>query len=114
VAQAGEAAQRCDERLRARWPQATILVYGHLGDGNLHVVVQEPDWTKETIAEVKKVVYELTGEMGGSVSAEHGIGEEKLTLLALSRSPAELAAMKAIKLALDPFNLLNPGKVIAM
>ncbi|HEY2021482.1 FAD-binding oxidoreductase [Paraburkholderia sp.] len=114
VAQAGEAAQRCDERLRARWPQATILVYGHLGDGNLHVVVQEPDWTKQTIADVKKVVYELTGEMGGSVSAEHGIGEEKLTLLALSRSPAELAAMKAIKLALDPYNLLNPGKVIAM
>ncbi|MEC5409231.1 FAD-binding oxidoreductase [Paraburkholderia sp. MPAMCS5] len=113
VAQAGEAAQRCDERLRARWPQATILVYGHLGDGNLHVVVQEPGWTAETIGEVQRVVYELTAEMSGSVSAEHGIGEEKLKVLPLSRSPAELAAMKAIKLALDPYNLLNPGKVIA-
>ncbi|MGF6367334.1 FAD/FMN-containing dehydrogenase [Paraburkholderia sp. RAU6.4a] len=114
VAQAGDAAQRCDERLRARWPQATILVYGHLGDGNLHVVVQEPGWTDEAIDDVKRVVYELTGEMRGSVSAEHGIGEEKLGVLGLSRSPAELAAMKAIKLALDPHNLLNPGKVIAM
>ncbi|NML32332.1 FAD-binding oxidoreductase [Paraburkholderia antibiotica] len=114
VSQAGEAAQRCDERLRARWPQATILVYGHLGDGNLHVVVQEPGWSDDAIDEVKRVVYELTGEMGGSVSAEHGIGEEKLKVLGLSRSPAELAAMKAIKLALDPHNLLNPGKVIAM
>ncbi len=77
-------------------------------------MVQEPGWTDEAIDDVKRVVYELTGEMGGSVSAEHGIGEEKLSVLGLSRSPAELAAMKAIKLALDPHNLLNPGKVIAM
>ncbi|MCC8395911.1 FAD-binding oxidoreductase [Paraburkholderia sp. MMS20-SJTR3] len=114
VAQAGEAARRCDERLRARWPRATILVYGHLGDGNLHVVVQEPGWRDDAIDAVKEVVYEVTGELGGSVSAEHGIGEEKLKVLGLSRSPAELAAMKAIKLALDPRNILNPGKVIAM
>lgn len=114
VAQAGEAAQRCDERLRARWANATILVYGHLGDGNLHVVVQEPDWTQDTITAVQQVVYELTGEMGGTVSAEHGIGEEKIKVLPLSRSPAELAAMKAIKAALDPFNILNPGKVVAV
>ena len=112
VAQAGIAAQRCDDRLRARKPQAVVLVYGHLGDGNLHIVVQEPGWTNEAIDEVKQIVYEVTGEMGGSVSAEHGIGEEKLKVLPLSRSPAELAAMKAIKLALDPHNILNPGKVI--
>lgn len=113
VAQAGEAAQRCDERLRARWPHATVLVYGHLGDGNLHVVVQEPDWTPDDVAEVQRAVYELTQEMGGSVSAEHGIGYEKLKVLPMSRTPAELAAMKAIKAALDPYNILNPGKVIA-
>ena len=114
VAQAGAAARLCDERLRARRPQAVVLVYGHLGDGNLHIVVQEPDWTRDAIDEVKQIVYDITGEMNGSVSAEHGIGEEKLKVLPLSRSPAELAAMKAIKLALDPHNILNPGKVIAI
>jgi FAD/FMN-containing dehydrogenase len=112
ITDVGDAANRCEERLRARWPNATILIYGHLGDGNLHIVVQEPDWPSTTAPEVQKVVYGVTGEMGGSVSAEHGIGVKKLGVLALSRSPAELAAMKAVKAALDPRNILNPGKLL--
>jgi FAD/FMN-containing dehydrogenase len=111
IADVGVAAQRCDERLRALWPNATILNYGHLGDGNLHIVAQEPGWSKVDVAEVMRVVYEVTGEMGGSVSAEHGIGIKKRAVLALSRSPAELAAMHAVKSALDPFGILNPGKL---
>jgi FAD/FMN-containing dehydrogenase len=61
---------------------------------------------------VQEVVYGVTGAMGGSVSAEHGIGTKKLKVLALSRTPAELAAMRAVKAALDPLNILNPGKLL--
>jgi FAD/FMN-containing dehydrogenase len=112
IADVGDAARRCETKLRERWPKATILIYGHLGDGNLHIVVQEPDWPPTTAPEVQQLVYGITGEMGGSVSAEHGIGLKKLKVLGLSRSPAELAAMKAVKTALDPLNLLNPGKLL--
>ncbi|MBM2766309.1 FAD-binding oxidoreductase [Burkholderia anthina] len=113
IADVGEAARRCDERLRAQWPDAHILIYGHLGDGNLHIVVQQPDWPASAAAEVKLVVYGVTAEMNGSVSAEHGIGTKKLDVLALSRSPAELATMRALKAALDPRGILNPGKLFA-
>jgi FAD/FMN-containing dehydrogenase len=112
IADVGIAAERCEAALRARWPHATILIYGHLGDGNLHIVVHEPDWPASTAREVQDVVYGITGEMDGSVSAEHGIGSKKLRVLGLTRSPADLAAMRAIKLALDPLWLLNPGKVL--
>jgi len=112
IAEVGVAANRCEEALRQRWPNATILIYGHLGDGNLHIVVQEPDWPPTTAPQVQEVVYGVTGAMGGSVSAEHGIGTKKLKVLALSRTPAELAAMRAVKAALDPLNILNPGKVL--
>ena len=112
ITDVGMAAHRCEARLRERWPNATILIYGHLGDGNLHIVVQEPDWPSTSAAEVQQVVYGVTGEMNGSVSAEHGIGTKKLSVLALSRTPAELAAMRAVKAALDPLNILNPGKLL--
>lgn len=56
----------------ACWPQATILIYGHLGDGNIHVVVQEPDWPAQTGTAVQQIVFAITGELNGSVSAEHG------------------------------------------
>ncbi|UUZ64927.1 hypothetical protein LP417_09215 [Polaromonas sp. P1-6] len=60
---------------------------------------------------MEQIVYALLAERGGSVSAEHGIGLHKKPYLSTSRTPAELAAMRAIKQALDPLNLLNPGKV---
>ncbi len=112
IVDVGLAADRCEAQLRERWPNALILIYGHLGDGNLHIVVQEPDWPPSVAPQVQEVVYSVTGEMGGSVSAEHGIGTKKLKVLGLSRSPAELAAMRAIKAALDPLNILNPGKLL--
>ncbi|WP_438392907.1 FAD-binding oxidoreductase [Caballeronia sp. DA-9] len=112
ITDVGRAAHECEKLLRARWPNATILIYGHLGDGNLHIVVQEPDWPPTTAPQVQEVVYGVTGAMGGSVSAEHGIGTKKLKVLALSRTPAELAAMRAVKAALDPLNILNPGKLL--
>jgi len=61
--------------------------------------------------QVEELLYRIVGEMQGSVSAEHGIGLHKKPYLSNSRTPAELAAMRAIKLALDPLGLMNPGKV---
>ncbi len=112
IAEVGQAAQRCEAALREKWPNATILIYGHLGDGNLHIVVHEPDWPASAARAVQDVVYGITGEMHGSVSAEHGIGSKKLRVLGLTRTPADLAAMRAIKLALDPLWILNPGKLL--
>ena len=112
IADIEEAVNRCEAALRARWPKATILIYGHLGDGNVHIVVQEPDWPPSVSPEVQKVVFTITGEMNGSVSAEHGIGIKRKHALPLSRTPQELAVMRAVKAALDPLDLLNPGKLV--
>lgn len=112
ISEVDAAIQRCEAALRARWPKATILIYGHLGDGNIHIVVQEPDWPAGTAAEVQAVVYGITGELGGSVSAEHGIGLKRKHVLGLTRSVVEIGVMRSIKHAIDPKNLLNPGKLL--
>jgi FAD/FMN-containing dehydrogenase len=111
ISDVGKAAHRCETALREKWPNATILIYGHLGDGNIHIQVHESNWPLNTAAEVQELVYNITGEMNGSVSAEHGIGTKRKHVLGLTRTPAELSVMKAIKVALDPNNILNPGKV---
>ncbi|ABM57832.1 FAD-binding oxidoreductase [Verminephrobacter eiseniae] len=102
----------CEAALRERWPKATVLIYGHLGDGNIHIVVQEPDWPAGSMAEVQSVVYGITGQWAGSVSAEHGIGLKRKPVLGLTRSAIEIDVMRAIKRAIDPDNLLNPGKLL--
>jgi len=88
------------------------FVFGHMADGNLHIVVAAGD-DAETRARVENIVYRPLAAIGGSVSAEHGIGLEKRAYLPLSRTPEEIAAMRTIKRALDPKNILNPGKVFA-
>jgi len=112
VSGVGEAAERCNSALRERWPEATVLIYGHLGDGNIHIVVHMPEMPLEKVRTIQDVVYGITGELRGSVSAEHGIGTKKLGVIGQTRSAAELTAMKAIKVALDPNGILNPGKVL--
>ena len=94
----------------ARWPDHHALYFGHVGDGNLHVSVDGATVNGECEM-VEKILYRIVGEMQGSVSAEHGIGLHKKPYLSNSRTTAELAAMRAIKLALDPQGLMNPGKV---
>ncbi|MFD3262818.1 FAD-binding oxidoreductase [Phenylobacterium ferrooxidans] len=98
--------------LAARWPQAGMTVFGHLGDGNLHLIigVVEPD----TRSEIEEMVYGPLRARAGSISAEHGIGLQKRPYLAYSRNPAELALMRTLKTALDPRGILNPGKVIPL
>jgi FAD/FMN-containing dehydrogenase len=99
-----------DAALRERWPAATLTVFGHLGDGNLHVIAGVGD--SRARHEVEEVVYGLLRERGGSISAEHGIGLQKREFLSYSRSPEEIALMRRLKTALDPHNVLNPGKVL--
>ena len=97
------------QRLAAGWPEATLLLYGHVGDGNIHVNVVGPAPDDEA---VDAAVLDLVVELGGSISAEHGIGVAKKAWLLHDRSSAEVAAMRAIKDALDPDGVLNPGVLL--
>jgi FAD/FMN-containing dehydrogenase len=89
---------------------ATTILFGHLGDGNVHVNVLGADPDDERVDEA---ILDLVHQFGGSISAEHGVGLAKRRYLALSRSPEEIAAMRAIKAALDPNATLNPGRILA-
>ncbi len=105
-------------RLAAAFPGARALSFGHLGDGNVHHHVQPPPgvdgaaWIAEHGAALSRIVYTHVIEMGGSISAEHGIGQMKRDILAELDSPARLAALRAVKQGLDPAGLFNPGKLI--
>jgi len=100
------------KKVSETWGEAAqTIVFGHLGDGNLHIIVSVGDGSEDTFNTIKKMVYIPLQDIGGSVSAEHGIGLEKKDYLALSRSSAELALMKKFKHMLDPKGILNPGKI---
>jgi FAD/FMN-containing dehydrogenase len=91
------------------------LTIGHLGDGNLHYALAAPegiDFDALPLAAARTAVLRQLAERGGSFSAEHGIGQSKLDLMQTLKPPAQLAAMRAIKQALDPAGILNPGKLI--
>ena len=89
-----------------------LWIFGHLGDGNLHVIVQVPPQDYMALRpKIEALVYGPLGRFGGSVSAEHGIGLEKKPYLSVSRSEAEIALMRVLKAALDPKGILNPGKI---
>jgi FAD/FMN-containing dehydrogenase len=90
-------------------PDARLVLFGHVGDGNLHVNVVGPDPDDE---KVDDAVLHLVADMGGSISAEHGIGRAKNRWIHLSRSDSELVAMRSIKTALDPDDRLNPGVLV--
>jgi FAD/FMN-containing dehydrogenase len=98
--------------LGRRWPGAHLSVFGHLGDGNLHLVFAPGAADEETRRAVEAIVYLPLAAVRGAVSAEHGIGLEKKPHLGISRTPEEIALMRLLKRALDPLGILNPGKVI--
>jgi FAD/FMN-containing dehydrogenase len=100
--------------LRERFPHCEHVHFGHIGDSNLHVGVHlDRQWGLFPEAEIDDCVYGLLRNYGGSVSAEHGIGQHKKAYLGHSRTPQELALMHTLKHAIDPKNLLNRGKVLA-
>jgi len=92
---------------------AYAIVFGHAGDGNLHVNVKYPP-TSDRTEEVSKLVYGITGDFAGSISAEHGIGMLKRPYLKLSRTEEEIETMRTLKRALDPHQILNPGRIFTM
>lgn len=98
--------------VRAEFPTAQVLFFGHLGDGNLHAVVHVEGADRQVVHEVDRIVYGEVRAVSGSISAEHGIGTLKRDWLGHSRTNQELATMRAIKAALDPRGILNPGKLL--
>ena len=104
--------QSLERAVHERWPTARVLVFGHLGDGNLHITIGTGYQDTETRHAVEALVYEPLSDLGGSVSAEHGIGLEKRDYLQLSRTAEEIALMRTLKQALDPKGLLNRHKVL--
>ena len=101
-------------RLSEAYPDHHCFTLGHIGDGNIHFAIAVGDAGAEHHHRVNLCVYEPLQAIGGSVSAEHGIGTEKVQYLPLSRSQAEIALMKHLKQALDPKGILNPGKVFSL
>ena len=112
TAQLGALAERLNAALLARWPEGHFYVYGHVGDGNIHLSAYAGGSMASVAHEMDDIVYDEVRRIGGSVSAEHGIGTLKRAYLGHSRSAAEIAVMRKIKAALDPRGILNPGKVI--
>ncbi|MCO7632096.1 FAD-binding oxidoreductase [Pseudomonas guariconensis] len=100
------------------YPDFEVVWYGHIGDGNLHLNILKPDDMARDeffarCATVNKWVFEIVERYNGSISAEHGVGMTKRDYLGYSRSPAEIACMKAIKTVFDPNGIMNPGKIFA-
>ena len=99
-----------------RYPDWEICLFGHVGDGNLHINTLKPpemavdDFLRHAGA-ADHALFALVQRHGGSIAAEHGVGLVKKPFLHYSRSPAELAVLRDVKRALDPTNLLNPGKI---
>ena len=92
---------------------AYAIVFGHAGDGNLHVNVKYSATTDRN-EEITKLVYGITGDFAGSISAEHGIGLLKRPYLRLSRTEEEIETMRTLKRALDPHHILNPGRIFTI
>ena len=88
-----------------------IFTFGHVADGNIHFIIGKKENNPKIIEAINQVIYRPLKEVGGSVSAEHGIGIHKKAYLATSRSKDEIDMMKTLKLTFDPLNILNPGRI---
>ncbi|RRS05870.1 FAD-binding oxidoreductase [Aquabacterium soli] len=110
--------EQAGQQLQARWPDSRVVCFGHLGDGNLHYNVQPPAGQSQGEAllafeyQANQVVFDLVDRFGGTLSAEHGIGQLRCDELARRKPPEALAMMRSIKQALDPQGLFNPGRVL--
>jgi len=106
--------------VKQAFPGVTVGAFGHLGDGNVHFHVRAPagadraQWTADPGAAISRFVHDLVVAAGGSISAEHGIGQMKRAENARLADPARLHALTAIKAALDPKGLMNPGKLVPL
>ena len=109
IGDTGRFVEQMEARLKERQPDIPPLVFGHLGDGNLHVVADSG--TPERQADIEDTVYGLVREYRACITAEHGVGKHKKPWLDCSRSAEELALMKMLKRSMDPNGILNPGRI---
>lgn len=110
TADIGRFVETCKAAVKARWPGVETVIFGHIGDSNIHFEVKVGEG-EQPETEIQEVVYERVRQYKGSISAEHGIGLIKRGYLAYSRTPEEIALMRTLKQALDPRGILNPGKI---
>ena len=107
-------------RIEADYPGTKTVAFGHLGDGNIHFHVKAPEgvdvaaWYAEDGKAITSHVYDRVRAYGGSLSAEHGIGQSKIDEFARLAEPARLSALRAIKSAFDPLGIMNPGKLVPL
>ena len=107
--------------LKKSFPELNAVFFGHIGDGNLHLNLIASDGKEKEITseifqahakELDQKIYQMLNRLGGSISAEHGIGLLKRDFLSYAHGPAELALMHSLKQLLDPQGILNPGKIL--
>jgi FAD/FMN-containing dehydrogenase len=111
VSRTPELIERAGAALKAAFPESRPFIFGHVGDGNLHYNIGPAELLKRR-AEVNRIVYQAVDALGGSISAEHGLGQLKRDEIRQHKSPLELELMKTLKQALDPQGLMNPGKLL--
>ena len=110
IADIGVFSTHLETRLKAKYPDIGVLLFGHIGDNNLHVCAYTG--REEDKLLITEDIMSMIGEYSGAITAEHGVGVLKRDYLELSRTPEEIALMKTIKKAMDPKGILNPGRVI--
>lgn len=103
-----------EAEIKTAWPESHFFAFGHMADGNLHLSIHCGEDDEATKNKLYTLVFKALQPIGGSITAEHGIGLEKKPWLNLCRTEAEIALMKTIKRALDPKNILNPGKIFTL
>jgi FAD/FMN-containing dehydrogenase len=117
ISRIGEFIDATEARVAAAFPGARMVTFGHVGDGNLHYNVAHPEGGDEAAflartAEVNRIVHDSVAAFGGSISAEHGLGQYKREEILRYKSPVEMELMRRIKRTLDPLGIMNPGKVL--
>jgi len=117
VSRIGEFVERADAALLQAFPGIRIVTFGHVGDGNLHYNQSKPESGENAVfidsqARVNELVHDIVHSLGGSISAEHGIGQLKRDELLRYKSALEMDMMRTVKRAFDPLGLMNPGKVL--
>jgi D-lactate dehydrogenase (cytochrome) len=118
ISRIAEFAATADAELARAFPGVRIVAFGHLGDGNLHYNVTAPAGTpaaafvERELSAVNRIVHDGVARLGGSISAEHGVGQLRREEIRRYKSAVELDLMRALKRALDPLGIMNPGKVL--
>lgn len=117
VSRIAEFIARADAELRRAFPDLRIVTFGHIGDGNLHYNLSKPDSAANAdfiaaTPAANRIVHDAVASLDGSISAEHGIGQLRRAEILRYKSAVEMGLMRAVKQALDPHGLMNPGKVL--